>query len=61
MTTNSVTLPASPEFSGWGSKLPMTEQRQRTERTTKQLTDQATKTYGRVLRKELKKLEKATA
>lgn len=59
MATNSANLPTSTEYGGWMTKLPLTEQRLRTEKTTKQLADRATKAFSRTLKKELKKLEKA--
>jgi hypothetical protein len=58
MANNSANLPASTEYGAWITKLPLTEQRLRTEKTTKQLADKATKAFGRILKKELKKLEK---
>lgn len=54
-------LPTAREPEVWASKLPLTEQRIRSEQTTKQLTGKATKTYNSVLRRELKKLQKQTA
>lgn len=42
----------------WGTGIPLSEQQHRASETTKTLVDKAAKTYGKTLRRELKKLEK---